>query len=64
MKPITFRPTEDSLKALEAIKQARGCNQSQAINMALILEAGVGDGYKALSPTKLTRKAPKQGWKA
>ena len=97
MKPITFRPTKDSLKALEAIKQARGCNQSQAINAALIeaedfpapTEAELQKGRNAMrakldqdaeiatalmkdklsalrmpEPTKLTRKAPKPGWKA
>ena len=98
MKPITFRPTEDSLKALEAIKQARGCNQSQAINAGLIHTAMVLTNRTVASPdtvelcdldapldgrvmeeeyqrvraqveahrglpTKLTRKAPKPGWK-
>ena len=95
MDPISFRPTEDSLKALEAIKQARGCNQSQAINAALVeCDLGAPLPVDAVGPTfedpdvvtkgkitvkerearmlalgqasamKLTRKAPKPGWKA
>ena len=62
MKPITFRPTEDSLKAIQMIRKTHGINQSQAINSALVQI--MIDAQVEKQMTKLTRKAPKPGWKA